>query len=366
MERLLKKFRRDLHRIPETGLDLPETAAYLEKALAGLPCRVFSPIPGGAAAWFDFGREETVALRADMDALPLGEETGLPFASRRPGRMHACGHDGHMAIALGTAVLASRQKSPPPRNLLILFQPGEETGGGGERICRAGVLREHRVSRIYGLHLWPGLPAGAAAGRPGPQMAATCEVRAEFTGRSRHIALPEKGGDALLAGAEYLLRAYGMERDALPPESRRLLRFGRMESGSAHNAVSGRTLLQGGLRAFSPGEMALLKDRLRELGEAVGKEAGCGFSLSFDGEYPPVVNHPGLFAEARGKLPGLIPLEEPVLAAEDFAFYQREVPGLFLFLGTGRKEPLHSPRFDFDEAALAAGVELCRRLLELG
>ncbi len=363
MDRLLRKYRRDLHRIPELGLELPRTWAYLKKALERYPCRVFSPVPYGVCAYFDFGRERTAAVRADMDALPLREETGLPFASGTPGRMHACGHDGHMAMALALGAEAARQKTAPPRNLLLVFQPGEEMGGGGERICRSGVFREFGADRIFGFHLWPGLPAGAVAGRPGPLMAGSSEVTVEITGKSCHIARAGAGADALLAAVEFVRRAYRAAEE-LPPGTRRLLKFGRLESGEARNVVSGRSLLLGSLRAFEPETLAFLKGRLVEAGREAAEATGCAVRVGFGGEYPPVVNHPGLFEEARALLgEGLRPLAEPVMTAEDFAFYQRELPGVFLLLGTGRDTPLHSSRFDFDERALEAGLGAYRRLL---
>ena len=153
--------RRALHRIPELSDQLPETAAYVRSVLAPLSCTVTTPIPSAICAFFDAGKPETVAFRADMDALPVTERTGLPYASIYPGRMHACGHDGHMSMALALAEHVSARLSELPRNVLFLFQPAEETFGGASPLCATGILEQHHVQRVFGLHLWPGLPAGA-------------------------------------------------------------------------------------------------------------------------------------------------------------------------------------------------------------
>ena len=162
--------RRALHRIPELGYQLPETLAYVRASLEKLSCAVFAPIEGAVCAFFDFGRESAVAFRADMDALPITERTGLPFASTHPGRMHACGHDGHMAIALELARRLDEKKSLP-HNVLLVFQPAEETIGGAEPICRSGVFEKYKVEAIFGLHLWPGLAEGVCASRANEMMA---------------------------------------------------------------------------------------------------------------------------------------------------------------------------------------------------
>ena len=176
-----------LHRIPELDCHLPETAAYVRGVLSGLHCRVFSPWESAVCAYFDYGQPETVAFRSDMDALPICETTGLPFASQHPGKMHACGHDGHMAIVLALAEHLSRVKMRQARNVLLIFEPAEETTGGAKHICETGILEECHVTCIYGLHLWPELEKGVVAARPGGQMARSCELTAEIEGRSAHV-----------------------------------------------------------------------------------------------------------------------------------------------------------------------------------
>ena len=193
--------RRALHRIPELDNQLPETLQLVRSVLATLPCRVFSPITGSICAWFDAGKSDAVAFRADLDALPVPEATGLPYASVHPGRMHACGHDAHTAMILTLAEYAAEHLAELPRNVLFLFQPSEETTGGAGKLCETGVLERHRVRRIFGIHLWPGLEAGAVASRPGPMMARSNEVTVTVEGRSVHMSRADEGRDAQIGRA---------------------------------------------------------------------------------------------------------------------------------------------------------------------
>ena len=200
----LSEDRRALHRIPETGCRLPETAAYLRGALAEMPCTLLAPWEDAVCAYFDLGKDETVAVRSDMDALPVTERTGLPFASQHPGRMHACGHDGHMAMVLGLARRLAAGEVRPQRNVLLIFEPAEETTGGAAPICATGLLERYHVTRVFGMHLWPELPAGVIASRAGAMMSRSCELTVEITGRSVHLARFAEGCDALDAAARLL------------------------------------------------------------------------------------------------------------------------------------------------------------------
>ena len=359
--------RRALHQIPELDDRLPETCAYVRAVLEPLGCRITTPIPGSLCAFFDAEKPETTAFRADMDALPVTEATGVPYASVHPGRMHACGHDGHTALALGLAEYAAARLSQLPRNVLFLFQPAEETTGGAERLCATGILDELHVTRIFGLHLWPGLAQGQVFSRPGPLMARSSEVTVTVTGRSVHLSRAAEGLDALAAGAEYLRRAYAAA-DALPPEEPRVLRFGRMVSGTVRNAVSGKTVLEGSLRTYREETHILCRERLESLGRELERETGCALEVRLSQGYPAVWNHEGLYETLRRCLgpEAPVPLDVPVLAAEDFSFYQKRVPGVFFFLGVGDTPELHAPEFSFnDEAVLPAGLDFLKKLLRM-
>ncbi len=359
--------RRDLHRIPELERELPETCAYVKRELSGLSCTVTEPTQGAVCAYFDAGQTETAAFRADMDALPLTEETGLPFASTHPGRMHACGHDGHTAMLLGLARSIEARRGTLKRNVLLIFQPAEENGGGAKPLCDSGILEQYCVKHIFGVHLWPGVPYGQVQTRPGPMMAKSSEMTLYVHGKSVHISRYGEGRDSLWAAGEYLRRAYAMEQAALPPETPRLLKFGRMEAGSVRNAVAAEAVLEGTLRAFTLEDHAFLRARCEALAKEVAAETGCALELTFSDGYPPVTNDAELLQRIRAHLgadaPGLY--DGLSLSTEDFAWYQQYVPGVFFFLGVGETEELHSARFVFDEQVLAKGLSLYERLLEL-
>lgn len=352
--------RRALHRIPELDWQLPQTAAYLRSRLETLPCRVFEPCGSAVCAYFDFGREQTAAFRSDMDALPVTEATGLSFASAHPGRMHACGHDGHMAMLLGLAEHLAAQPAEKMRdNVLLIFEPAEETTGGAARLCETGVLEAHRVTRIYGLHLWPELPQGAVASCPGGMMARSCEVTVEIEGKSTHIARWREGNDALFAAVRFVEAVY-----ALAGRENCVLRFGKLESGTVCNAVSDRSVLRGSLRCWDDAAAERLADGMNAVAERVQVESGCSVKIHRSTGYPPVANDAALLAQARKRFP--IETARPTYITEDFSVYQKRVPGVFFWLGTGTAQyaaPLHSPQFDFDERVLETGLALLISLL---
>ena len=231
--------RRNLHRIPELTKDLPKTFSYLEAALLPLPCQIVSLGKDGLCAFFDFGRDTAIAFRADCDALPIRENSGAEYASCHPGQMHACGHDGHMAILLELARRLSK-KEDLPHNILLVFQPDEEGQGGAKDICATGIFEKYHVEAIFGLHLWPGREAGKVFSRKNELMARACVVDIDVYGKSAHIAKAREGIDALLAGTQLLHRAVAMEQ-ALPSHIFRLLKFGKLESGTVRNALSAHT-----------------------------------------------------------------------------------------------------------------------------
>ncbi len=350
----LREHRQALHRIPETGWDVAKTASYIKNVLQEFSCEVFSPVEGSVCAFFDFGREQTVAFRADMDALPILEQTGLPFASEHEGKMHACGHDGHMAILLALAEHLQNCQAPE-KNVLLIFQPAEETTGGAKALCDTGILNRCRVDSIYGLHLWPSLSKGVVGAREGAMMSRSCEFTVEITGKTAHIAHWQRGKDALLAGAELMSRLYELAEDEPC-----VLRFGRMESGSVRNAVSDHSRLEGSVRVFDEELYEELREQIAGISQEVSDETGCQIRLSYSAGYPPVNNDRALLRRAKSRFE--IVNVKPSFTTEDFSYYQRCVPGVFFWLGTGGT-PLHSPVFDFDENVLETGLALFQSLL---
>jgi hippurate hydrolase len=368
-----------LHRIPELDFDLPKTRAYVASVLSKLPCEIIPAGRTGLCAYFDAGKPDTMAFRSDMDALPITEANECDYVSEHPGRMHACGHDGHMAILLGFAEELARRADALPRNVLLIFQAAEETTGGAREICDAGVFETYKVSKVFGLHLWPGHEKGAVVCRKGPLMAEACVLRIDIFGKSVHAAAADKGVDALLAGARFVEEAYGMERDAFPDDVLRLLKFGIFESGTATNILSGHTVLHGTMRCFEEDVRARLEEGLRAVAANVERAFSCRVEIGFLEGCPAVRNDPALFERFRDVLCGracerlpdgddgaafsFTEAERPTMTSEDFSVYQRMAPGVFFHLGLGRNAPLHSVRFDFDESVLHFGVRAFLRLL---
>ncbi len=351
--------RRALHRIPELDRDLPRTMEYLRGALGGLRCALSSPIPGSLCAWFDNGAERALAFRSDADALPVCEATGAAYASTHPGRMHACGHDGHMAMLLELARRLDGMESD--RNYLLIFQPAEETTGGAHDICESGILAERRVEALFGMHLWPGLEKGQIFSRPGEMMARSCEVTIDITGKSCHIAQPEGGRDALRAAVDLLGRAREIEANQ-PEGATRVLNFGRMESGTARNALSARTHIEGTLRAFQDEIFFGMRDALFAAADEIAAATGCPITITTSEGYPAVMNPPELCERVRECGIEFEPLARPAMTTEDFSWYQRYVPAQFFFLGLGGVPPLHAANFDFDESVLQAGADFYEQL----
>ena len=353
------KDRRALHRIPELDLCLPKTMEYLKTSLRALNCRLLSPVDSSLCAFFDFGKADTIAFRADCDALPIFEKTGLDFASTHEGQMHACGHDGHMAILLELARRLDKAETLP-HNVLLIFQPAEETTDGAKRICESGVLESHNVKAIFGLHVWPGLPAGEVFSRANELMARSCEVDIEITGKSAHIGRAAEGLDALNAGMLLYTRVREMEQ-ALPKNIYRILNFGHFESGTVRNAISRKTVIEGSMRSYQDEIHSHLRNGLLEIGRQVAAQTGCTVDIRIKEGNPAVMNPPALIEKVRQILPFSL-LPEPSMTAEDFSEYQQRVPGLFFFLGLGDVPSLHADTFNFDETILLKGADFFEAL----
>ena len=353
--------RRALHAIPELEWQLPKTAEYLKNALAELNCQVFSPVDCAVCAYFDFGADHAIAFRADMDALPIAEQTGLPFASTHDGRMHACGHDGHMAILLELARRLSR-KETLNHNVLLIFQPAEESPGGAKRICDTGVLETCKVQSVFGLHLWPALEKGVVFCRANELMSRASEVSVDIYGKSSHIGNAAAGIDATAAAVEFYRLARQAEAD-FAPEIFQLLNFGKFQSGTVRNALSAHARLEGSLRAFQDDVFNTLQEKVRQAAMAVEQQFGCRVEVTFGDSYPAVMNDPVLLERVK-KAVDCATLEKPSMTAEDFAWYQRYAGGIFFFLGLGDVPALHASNFDFDETILEKGADFFEKLAE--
>ena len=365
MDKLLKRaieHRRALHQIPEIGFDLAETQAYVLNVLKETGAEIETLSPSGVLAYYDFGKSETLALRADMDALPIEEKSGVDFASRHPGKMHACGHDAHMAMLL--TVAEHLRSLCPPTNVLLIFQPAEESGCGATVIIDSGALERFRVKSIYACHVWPSLPKGFIASRPGALMAMTSELHVTVKGKSSHIAQPEDGIDALYAGVQFVGRSKPLI-EAKYADVMHLYGYGRFLSGTANNIISNETKMAGVLRAFDEDVFDAMLSDIKQTANEVAHETGAEFDFYLPKMYPPVINDVLSFEQLR-KLAGSLPfmeLEKPWLIAEDFACYLKAIPGAMFQLGLSSPTPLHSAEFCFDESALENGVRMFLALI---
>ncbi len=360
--------RRALHAIPETGFEERCTAAYVAETLSGLGLPVRTGIATtGVTALLDTGLEgPVVMLRADMDALPVTEATGLPFASRHEGRMHACGHDAHMAMLLGAAEMLSAIVREEPGRLrgkvLFLFQPAEEGPGGAAPMIAEGVLDEPKVDVCLGAHVWPSLPVGTVGVKPGPLMAAMDRFELAVHGRGGHAATPHLCVDALETATQVvgaLQRVVSRMTDPLEPV---ILTIGELHAGTAYNVIPGEAHMAGTVRTFSPDVRAAWEDRIRTVADGVCAAMGATATLDFHYCHGPVINTPRVaevvrraVVEARGEQAVTTPT--PTLGGEDFSCFLERIPGCFFFVGCGGDVPIHNPRFDLDERCLALGAE---------
>ncbi len=384
-EEKLKTHRRNLHKIPELSRDLPKTKAYLVSVLEQLNCKMTFLCDSGICAFFDKGMNETYAFRADMDALPVQETNTCDYRSTHENKMHACGHDGHMSmvLTLGEYVNTIDELNA---NVLLIFQPAEETLGGAEEICESGILEKYNVTRVFGIHMWPFIEAGKLASKPNALMPRSAEINIEFHGKAAHGTAPYEGNDALYIAADYIKRIYAKHAatvGAVPrfpegigdipkapqnrPEDKTLIHIGKMTSGYARNIVSDHTHLLGTVRAFSEDNfktiITLLKDTLSE----ISAEYRCQTEFSNSDGYPPVINNEKLYDTVKPLLEnlpgGYEEWTEPLMISEDFSFYGHYAPAVFFLLGTGTDIPLHSVNFDFDEKVLVSGFELYKAIL---
>ncbi|WP_027398780.1 M20 metallopeptidase family protein [Anaerovorax odorimutans] len=368
MKELLKKYRRDLHKIPELGFEEYKTKAYILNILKEYNCEIINPYGTAVCAYFKCKNKnnETIAFRGDMDALPITESTGLDFSSSHSGLMHACGHDGHIAMILGLAYEIEKNLNKLPCNVLLIFQPAEEGGGGAQKLCDTGILSKYNVSKIYGYHLWPGVEKYAIASRPHALMAKTTEMDIIIKGKSAHCANADKGIDSLYIGCQFLCDIYKMVETEVPKDEFKLLKFGKAESGTIRNIISAYTHFYGTMRCFNMDIFDFMLKRIKETAKNYEEKYKCNIIVEYNEGYPPVINDPEVFKDAENKLSKEFifkNIEIPYMQAEDFSFYLQEIPGMFMFLGIGDTYPLHSDKFNFDEDVLELGVKAYKKLL---
>ena len=360
-------WRREIHAYPEIGLEENRTGDFVAKELEILGIEVTRVAGTGVLGILKGrGNGKTVALRADMDALPIAETSEVPFKSKNSGVMHACGHDGHIAMLLGAAKILSQLRNTFNGTIKFIFQPAEEIGLGAIEFIEAGVMKD--VDAILGLHLWPDLPSGKVSLVPGPRMAAADKIRITVKGKTGHGSMPHQGIDAILAAAAITMNLQSIVSREIPPLEAAVITIGKFVGGTSWNITSDEVYLEGTTRCFSH---EIRKNLLQAI-ERVAKDTAASYQAQAEVEFIrislPVINDlqtTTIAANSLQKLYGenMQGNSEKVMGGEDFSFFLETIPGAMAFIGVGNKEkqtdyPLHNDKFNIDEDVLPIGAAL--------
>ncbi|MCA9281542.1 MAG: amidohydrolase [Phycisphaerales bacterium] len=368
--------RHELHRHPELGYEERRTCEVIERELEEIGVEYRAGLAGGTgvAAWLPATtnpeRATTIGLRADIDALPIHEETGLAYASEKPGVMHACGHDGHTANLIGVARALSRLDERP-NNVLFVFQPAEEGGAGAERMCADGVLDGtvigRSVDRMFGLHGWPELEVGKIATRNGPLLASTDEIDITIRGRGCHAAYPHLGVDPVVITAHVITALQTVASRTVAPVDSVVVTFGAIHGGEARNVIPNSVTIRGTVRTLSDETRKRVEQVIRQITTDTARAFGGEAEIEWNVGYPVTKNDPEMTDRVRtvgarvlgGH--GVLERPAPTMGGEDFSYYGQRVPASFFFVGLKPKGAasypnLHTPRFDFNDDALGVGI----------
>jgi amidohydrolase len=376
----LVAFRRQIHQQPELGFKEKLTAAAIAKKLTewGIPHQtgiaqtgIVAMIQGRKTSF----RLKTLAIRADMDALPIQEANQVPYKSQHDGVMHACGHDGHTAIALMTAYYLSQHRNDFAGTVKIIFQPAEEGPGGAKPMIEEGVLTNPDVNAIIGLHLWNNLPLGTIGVRSGALMAAVERFNLTIQGKGGHGAMPHQTVDSIVLGSQVVNALQTIVSRNVNPIDSAVVTVGEFHAGSARNVIADTANLAGTVRYFNPELADFFHQRIDAIVAGVCASHGATYTLEYIKFYPPVINDPKITDLVRSVATDLVetPLgivpECQTMGGEDMSFFLQQVPGCYFFVGSANPDrslayPHHHPRFDFDETALSTGVEMFVRCVE--
>lgn len=369
------EWRRHLHQYPELSYKERETAAFVAEKLESFGIEVRTGLGGhgliGTVQGSRPGR--VIALRADMDALPINEESGAEYASRREGVMHACGHDGHTAALLAVARYFASRRDSLQGEIRLLFQASEEVcPGGAKPMIENGALEG--VDAVYGVHLWTPIPVGTVASAAGAMMASTDEFFIDITGRGGHGGMPHETVDSIVAASALVMQLQTVVSRSVDPLRPAVLSIGTISGGTAQNVVAEKTRITGTVRTFDENTRALIRQRIEAISNHVAEVYGATAQVEYLVGYPALVNHAKeaerFFRVAPSALPGFkVETATPLMPAEDFAYYLQERPGCFMLVGAGNSEkgfvyPHHHPRFDFDERAMTASALLLIAMAE--
>jgi IAA-amino acid hydrolase len=360
--------RRQIHRRPELMFNEFETSRLVRDALDHLSIRCRHPLATtGVVATLGTGNEPCVALRADMDALPIHEDVDAPFRSEVDGRMHACGHDCHTAMLLGAARLLKARESELHGTVKLIFQPAEEGGAGADRMCKEGALDGPKVKRIFGMHVWPAMTTGTVAGNSGVILAASGGFEIAVTGKGGHGALPHLTIDPITCTAKLIVELQTIVSRETNPFDPTVVSVGSIHGGEASNVIPPSVKLSGTFRSLSESGLGFVKQRIEEIVAGVTTTNRCTAIVTYPiQDFPPTVNDGACWAVAREAAEGLlgagnVRAMEPILGSEDFAFYQQRIPGNFAFLGVSHpawemRHGVHHSKFRVDEDALPIGT----------
>ena len=367
-------WRRDLHENPELMYDVHRTAAIVADKLKAFGCdEVVTGIGKTGVVGIIHGRKtksgRAIGLRADMDALPIEEITGLPYASKTKGKMHACGHDGHTAMLLGAAKYLAETRNFDG-TAVIIFQPAEEGGAGGKAMVDDGMMDRWGVQEVYGMHNAPSLPVGAFATRTGPLLAAADLFTIDIEGKGSHAAEPHKGVDTLVVGANILLALQTIVARNLDPLKSGVVTVGAFNGGHVNNVIPQTATLLGTVRTLLPEARDLLEKRVTETAQGIASAYGAKAVVHYQRNYPVTVNHPretdfavAVATEIAGR-DRVEPNVTPIMGGEDFSFMLESRPGNMIWIGNGDTAACHHPAYDFNDAAIPHGISYWARLVE--
>ncbi len=373
----LVEWRRQLHQKPELGFRETLTAEFIARKLTdwGIEHQIEIAKTGIVATIASEKPGPVLAIRADMDALPIQEENEVSYRSQHDGVMHACGHDGHTAIALGTAYYLSQYRDTFAGTVKLIFQPAEEGPGGAKPMIEAGVLQNPAVDAIIGLHLWNNLPLGTVGVRTGALMAAVELFRCTIQGKGGHGAIPHQTVDSIVVGAQVVNALQTIVARNVDPIDSAVVTVGKFHAGNAHNIIADTAHLSGTVRYFNPALEGFFHKRVEQIIAGICQSHGATYELEYYSLYPPVINDGAIADLVRSvaenvvePAAGIVP-ECQTMGGEDMSFFLQQVPGCYFFLGSanvdkGLAYPHHHPRFDFDETALGMGVEIFARCVE--
>ncbi len=360
-------WRRDFHAHPETLYDVHRTAGIVAQKLREFGCdEVVEGIGKTGVVGVVHGRNgpggRVVGLRADMDALPISEETNLPHRSTIPGKMHACGHDGHTSMLLGAAKHLAEARDFEG-TVVLIFQPAEEGGAGGKAMVDDGMMTRWKIDEVYGMHNMPGLPPGHFSLRPGPLMAATAYYTLTIEGRGAHAAKPHEGIDPVLVGAHIITALQSIASRTIDPLKSIVVSNTVFQAGEAQNVIPQRAVLRGTVRTLDNEVRDLAEERFKAIVEGTARMLGAEVTLDYRRGYPATVNHPRetrFATEIARKIAGAGQVDDdavPTMGGEDFSYMLLERPGAFIFIGNGDTAGLHHPAYDFNDEVIPVGIQ---------